>query len=157
MQPLETEIARQCGCLPLALRAAASLLRQRKDMNAQDLYARLQDACKLLALKDTSRDLTVEAALQASCDLLGADLQQKWRWLAVFPGAFDAAAAAAVWQAQAEDAGDALGALLGYSLLEYDDKTRRWSLHDVIRLFAGRQLSKQESGRRPCAMREHYV
>ena len=44
IEPLQHEIARQCGCLPLALRAAASLLRERPDLDAGRLYARLQDA-----------------------------------------------------------------------------------------------------------------
>ncbi len=157
IEPLEREIARQCGCLPLALRAAASLLRERPDLDVGRLYARLQDAKRMLALKDASRDLTVEAVLQTSYELLSADLRQKWRCLAAFPGSFDVKAAGAVWQMDQDAAQDALGELLCYSLLEFDEKTQRWSLHDLARLFAIRQLTAEESRQASLRHAEHFV
>ena len=39
----------------------------------------------------------MEAVLQTSYELLSADLRQKWRCLAAFPGSFDVKAAGAVW------------------------------------------------------------
>ncbi len=58
-------LARLCGYLPLALRAAASLLRQRPDLTAEALCRRLEDAARRLELADPARgDLSVRAVLR---------------------------------------------------------------------------------------------
>jgi len=130
------EIARLCGRLPLALRLAASALAERKDLSAADYARRLTDSRQRLKL--------IEASLKLSYDLLSAELQQRWRALAVFPVTFDAAAAAFVWGTDADAAQDALGELIKYSLLDWDDATARYGLHDLARLFADSRLSNEE-------------
>ncbi|HEV2704584.1 MAG TPA: tetratricopeptide repeat protein [Pyrinomonadaceae bacterium] len=124
-------IAKLCGHLPLALRLAAFALVERMDLSVADYVRRLSDAHQRLKLLDK-----VAAALTLSYDLLTHDLQRLWRTLAVFPKTFDAPAAAAIWQLEPDAAQDALGELIKYSLLEWDDATKRYSLHDLARLYA---------------------
>jgi len=132
------ELARLCGCLPLALRAVASALQGKKNIDPTDYAKRLADARQRLKLTET------DAALQSSYDLLSADRQQKFRFLSVFPDTFDLAAAAAVWELPLENAQDAVSELLTYSLVEFDEITKRYSLHDLVRLFAGQLLNADE-------------
>ena len=140
-------LARLCGCLPLALRVAASTLAERVDLDVADYMRRLADVRQRLTLTG------VEATLRASYDLLREELQARWRTLAVFPGAFDAQAAASVWglefgetvetAEQAPDAAqEALSELVQYSLVEWIGG--RYRLHDLARLFADAQLANAE-------------
>jgi hypothetical protein len=100
----------------------------------------------------------VEAALNVSYDMLSAEQQQWWSALGVFPAGFDEAAAAAVWGVQAnqsffsrlvwrrksqmasEQVKDALAGLMRWSLVEFDEETVRYRLHDLARLFAAERL-----------------
>jgi tetratricopeptide (TPR) repeat protein len=130
------EIARLCGYLPLALRLAASALAERRNLSAADYVRRLTDAQRRLDL--------IEASLSLSYDLLTPELQKLWRALAVFPATFDDAAAAFVWEIEQDAAQDALGDLVNHSLLDFDESTARYSLHDLARLFADHRLSDEE-------------
>ena len=143
------DIAHLCGYLPLALRLAASALAERPNLTPEDYVRRLSDAKRRLEL--------VEASLALSYEILNPDLQRLWRGLAVFPDTFDAAAAVAVWELDEDAAQDALGDLVKYSLLEWDDDTRRYRLHDLARLFADSHMSDDE--RRATRMRHaaHYL
>ncbi len=132
------EIAQLCGYLPLALRLAASALAERANLTPADYIRRLSDAKTRLSL--------VEASLTLSYELLTPEQQKLWRALAVFPDTFDATAAAAVWELEADPALDALGDLVNYSLLEWDADTQRYHLHDLSRLFADSRMSENEKG-----------
>jgi tetratricopeptide (TPR) repeat protein len=140
------ELARLCGYLPLALRAVGSALHEKKNISPADYANRLKETSKYLVLKeiDPSIQKSVGAALQSSYDLLSDDLPQKFRFLAVFPDTFDQAAAAAVWDVPPESSQDPLGELLAYSLVEFDEITNRYSLHDLVRLFASQLLKDEE-------------
>jgi len=140
------ELARLCGYLPLALRAVASALQAKKNISPADYAARLKETGKHLVLKeiDPSFQKSVGAALQSSYDFLSDDLQQKFRFLAVFPDTFDQAAAAVVWELPLENAQDTVSELLAYSLVEFDEITKRYTLHDLVRLFASQLLNAEE-------------
>ena len=140
------ELARLCGYLPLALRAVASALQEKKNISPADYANRLKETGKLLVLKeiDPSIQKSVGAALQSSYELLSDEPRQKFRSLSVFPDTFDHAAAAAVWELPVENAQDALSELLAYSLVEYDAVTERYNLHDLVRLFASQLLNAEE-------------
>ncbi|MEK6300042.1 MAG: tetratricopeptide repeat protein [Acidobacteriota bacterium] len=143
------EIARLCGCLPLALRVAASAIAERKNLSPADYVRRLSDEKQRLShLKE------VDVALSVSCAMLGEERFALWRKLAVFPSTFDDGAAAVVWEMEADVAEDALGDLLAYSLLEYDEEIVRYRLHDLARIFVDRRLSE---GERDGAKRRHAV
>jgi len=129
-------LGRACGCLPLGVEVAASLLRQRVDMTAGELLRRMQDAGKRLKLSG------IGEVVQTSYELLDKTLQQRWRTLAVFFGTFERAAVAAIWELDEDEAGDVLGELLGYGLVGY--AAGRYRLHDLERDFAGLLLSEDE-------------
>jgi len=130
-------LARTCGYLPLALRAAAALLHKNPLLSPPNLLERLNDAGRRLKLTG------VEAALSVSYDKLPPDLQEKWRRLAVFAGDFDAQAAAAVWGVSQEAAQDALGELYSYAMLELKDS--RCLLHDLARDYAAQRMNAEEA------------
>lgn len=142
-------IARLCGHLPLALRLAASALAERGNLSATDYVRRLTDERKRLEL--------VNASLTLSYDLLNSELQKLWSVLAVFPDTFDTAAAAAVWEAGLDAAQDTLGELIRYSLVEWEEEAARHRLHDLARLFAYTQLSKEERGTGQMRHATHYL
>jgi tetratricopeptide (TPR) repeat protein len=141
-------LAQVCGYLPLALRLAGGVLAERVALTPEAYLRRLEDSRQRLAL--------VDASLSLSFEVLAEVLQRAWCALAVFPGAFDGAAAAAVWAAAAEAAQDRLGELVRYSLVEWDETAARARLHDLARLFADRHLgdaARLDSQRRHAA---HY-
>ena len=89
----------------------------------------------------------IEGTLTASYELLSEELQALWRMLAVFPGAFDTAAAAAVWERKLQAAEEALGELARSSLIEWEEgkgEAGRFRLHDLARVFADARLSVEE-------------
>ncbi len=143
------EIAQLCGYLPLALRLAASVIAERKDLGVADYVRRLTDARQRLNL--------IEASLGLSYDLLSVELQQRWRTLAVFPVTFAAAAAAVVWATEMDAAQDALGELVRYSLLNWNDSIARYSLHDLARLFADSRMSDDERNTGQARHAAHYA
>ncbi len=123
------ELAKLCGRLPLALRVAGSFLRERRDYPVGKYLERLR-AARLQQLPE------VAASLGFSYELLPPAQQARWRALAVFPNTFDLAAAAAVWEAEEDAAQEALSELTAYSLLDWEDKTSRYRLHDLARDYA---------------------
>lgn len=132
-------IAKACGCLPLALRLAASALREQANLGAEALLKKLTDAEKRFKLLDK-----VEIAVRVSYDLLADDLQTALRQLAVFPADFDQFAAAAVWDVDEDTAQERLAALINASLVSFDANTARYRLHDLVRAAAEGMLIEDE-------------
>ncbi|HKX26207.1 MAG TPA: tetratricopeptide repeat protein, partial [Blastocatellia bacterium] len=144
-----TEIARLCGHLPLALRLAACAIAERPNLKPADYVRRLAKVQPRLEL--------IEATLSLSYEMLSEELQRQWRSLAVFPKSFSETGATAVWEAEDETAGEVLGELLAFSLVEWDESTDRYRLHDLARVFADSRLNETEreaGGRRHAA---HYL
>ena len=135
------ELAKLCGCLPLALRNAASALAEKKNLNVADYVERLKDARKRLDLVDASFSLSYE--------LLTPELQRLWGLLSVFPADFDLAGAAAVWEMEPAPAEEALGELVKWSLVDFlpsaSGEGGRYRLHDLARVFAA---SRQDADAR---------
>jgi tetratricopeptide (TPR) repeat protein len=149
------EIARLCGCLPLALRAAASLLAATLDLNPAAFAVQLRDErTRLAKIGKEGVEIDVEASLNLSYQQLSPEAARVFRQLSVFPAAFDADAAEAV----CEDTDHAhLSRLVRLSLVLYEDTTNRYSLHDLVRLFADALLTDDD--RAPAQLRhaEHYL
>jgi tetratricopeptide (TPR) repeat protein len=139
---LAGEIARLCGYLPFALRLAASIIAERRNIKPADYMRQLADSQKRLEL--------IDASLSLSYEILSKEQQQRWRMLAVFPDSFNEAAAAAVWETEDEEARDALGELLAFSLVEWNEIAGRYRLHDLARVFTASRLNEVErdGGRR---------
>ena len=138
-------IADLCGYLPLALRLAATALAERVDLSPADYRQRLEKQ-RLKALGG------VEASIGLSYGLLDPETQKHSRMLAVFPESFDAVAAAAVWEMEGDAAQDVLSRLVQYSLLEWNDATRRYRCHGLVRDFVRTRLLPDE---RETAYRRH--
>jgi tetratricopeptide (TPR) repeat protein len=145
------ELARLCGYLPLALRAVGSALRLKKNISAEDYASRLTNTQQRLRLTET------DAAMHSSYDLLSHRLQRRFRALAVFPDTFDVKAAAGIWEIDDQLAQERLAALLGYSLIEFDEDNKRYRLHDLVRLFVSTLLRADERDIAEKNHAEYYV
>jgi tetratricopeptide (TPR) repeat protein len=142
------EMARRLGYLPLALRLAASAVAHSINLTPQAYLGRLADARTRLGLTDDSLlegPRSIEATIQLSYDLLEATQQARWLRLAVFAAPFDDAAAAALWNMDADGANTALTGLLDFSMVEFDAATARYRLHDLARDFAGARLRENQT------------
>ncbi len=137
------EVGRLCGCLPLALRLAASTLAERPDWTPASLIKRLRG----LPLQSE-----VESALRLSYNSLSEVHRTYWRSLAVLRGSFDLSAMASVWGLDEEAADEIAGSLLRASVLEF--RYARFHLHDLARLFASKEIRDDE---RSLARRRHAV
>jgi tetratricopeptide (TPR) repeat protein len=129
------ELAGLCDYLPLAVRVSASALAEAEDLPVTTYLKRLEGSKARLGL--------VEASLALSYDTLSEELQTRFRQLGVFPEPFGREAAAAVWEAESDSADESLGALVRYSLLDYDKGAGRYDLHDLVRLFAAERLGAE--------------
>ncbi|HSS51847.1 MAG TPA: TIR domain-containing protein [Thermoanaerobaculia bacterium] len=143
------EIARLCGCLPLALRLSGSALAERPNLSPVDYARRLQEGKERLD--------PVEASLNLSYELLSENQRRLWPFLAIFTGTFDAPAAASVWDMEIDAATETLGDLVRSSLVDWEDKDERYRLHDLARSFADRRLegTEREGARKRHA--EHFL
>jgi tetratricopeptide (TPR) repeat protein len=152
------ELASLCGYLPLALRAVASALEEKKTIRPTDYANRLKTIGKHLLLKvDPSIEKNVGAALQSIYEQLSDELRQKLRLLSVFPDSFDLLASGAVCETLPAVAEDMLRELLSYSFIEFEETAQRYSLHDLIRLFAAQLLSAEERHAAQRRHAEHYL
>jgi hypothetical protein len=142
------ELAKLCGCLPIALRNAAYALKEKPNLSPEGYIERLGDAKKRLEL--------VDASFSLSYDLLTPELQKLWCLLSVFPADFDMDGAAAVWEMEKIPAEDALGELVKWSLVDFmpsaTDEGGRYKLHDLARDFADSRL---EAKRRETSQLRH--
>ena len=145
------EIATLCGYLPLALRLAAAAMVKYRNLSPADYVQRLMDGQQRLQL--------VDASLSLSYELLSVELRERWRWLAVFPDTFADNAAAAVLGAEVGRARYILGELIATSLVEWNETSGRYRLHDLARLFADEKLNAVERavGQKRFATQYRYV
>ncbi|MCA1565872.1 MAG: tetratricopeptide repeat protein [Acidobacteria bacterium] len=140
------DIARQicslCGRLPLAIRAAGSLLNVTINLEPEDYVKQLSDErTRLKNIGVEGVDIGVEASFNLSYANLLPETARVFRELSVFPSSFDDKSEEVV----CEDAGHAhLTNLVRRSLVLYDGETRRYRLHDLMRLFAGKRLAPPE-------------
>jgi tetratricopeptide (TPR) repeat protein len=142
-------IANLCGRLPLALRFASGALAERPDLSPTEYARRLEEGKERLG--------PVDASLSLSYELLSENQRRLWCLLAVFPGTFDAPAAATVWELEADPTSEALGELVRTSLVEWEENERRYRLHDLARSFADQQIEKTEREVVQRRHAEHYL
>jgi tetratricopeptide (TPR) repeat protein len=129
-------LAKLCGYLPLPMRLAASTLAERPNITPAAYTQRLRSEQKRLEL--------IEASLNLSHELLSIEQQERWPALAVFPETFNEAAAASVWGVEPGEAQEYLSELLACSLVEWNEASARYRLHDLTRVFAESRLSEAE-------------
>jgi len=149
------EIAKLCGYLPLALRAAASHLANTVDLEAANCVSQLRDERQRLErIGEEGVEYGVQASFNLSYAALPEETRQVFCKLAVFPGSFDAAAEEVVCK-DAEHAH--LSELVKRSLVEWNEETKRYHLHDLMRLFADDCLKKlSDSGSTSLTINERH-
>ena len=144
-----------CGYLPLAIRAAGSLLDVTADLAPAAYAEQLQDERRRLELIGAEGvDISVEASFGLSYARLSPDAARVFRQLAAFPVTFDARAEEAVCE---DPSHKHLSELLRRNLVIYDDETRRYRLHDLARLFADSRLSDDEGRATRMRHAEYYL
>ncbi|HJQ35251.1 MAG TPA: tetratricopeptide repeat protein [Pyrinomonadaceae bacterium] len=131
-----------CGYLPLAIRAAGSLLDVTLDLDPNVYAEQLRDERRRLELIGAENvDLGVEASFGLSYARLSSDAARVFRQLSVFPATFDARAEETI----CEDPGHRhLSDLLRRNLVRFNPETQRYSLHDLARLFADSRMTDDE-------------
>lgn len=137
------DIAKLCGYLPQALRLAAAAIAVRVNLEPQDYARQLADEKGRLELL-AGDDESVKASITLSYNLLDTETQKLWRRLSVFPDTFDTLAAAAVLEIETTVAHDALTRLLQFSMLEWNNSTKRYRLHDLMRASARQKWNSTE-------------
>ncbi|MDP4509292.1 ATP-binding protein [Nonomuraea turcica] len=137
------ELARLCGHLPLAMRIAGNRLQSRPGWTIKQLTGRLSDEERRLDAL-AAGDLHVAAAFALSYDQLTPTARQTFRWLVLAAAPdFGAPLAAVLTQLDLDDAEDALEELVELGLLQ-SPYPARYRFHDLVRLYARAQLSKEE-------------
>jgi tetratricopeptide (TPR) repeat protein len=162
---LADELARGCGYLPLALRIAGSFLKVNLHWSVNRYLERLSDPEKRLSTFKDSRsqiDLSKEhpylhATFELSYSQLSPDDQKRWRTLGVFPASFNESAARAIWDLDEDETVKQIGLLLSYSLLDYDETSARYSLHDLLAEYARSQMAQDEETAARIAHADHYA
>lgn len=153
---LADRICELCGYLPLAVRAAASLLDITPDLDPEEYAAQLGDERTRLERigVDPTIGIDVEASIGLSYQRLPPDAARVFRRLAVFPATFDAAAEEAVCE---DESHKHLSELLRRNLVIFNADTRRYRLHDLARLFADSRLSDEERNAGRMHHAAHYL
>ena len=142
--PAWSEIARLCGFLPLALRAAASLLSNTPDLSPANYAEELKDErTRLERIGMEGVDLSVDASFNLSFQRLAPEIQQTFLNASVFPADFDGQAEEHICH---DEGHKRLTELVRWSLVEYQRLSQedggRYHLHDLVRLFAAGRLEE---------------
>lgn len=139
------ELAELAGYLPMALKTLASILKEDELETAADLIEQYRDKKELLKERVPDyNNLTIEASFELSYEVLSDEMKERWRRLSVFPADFDQTAITAILNISADKAKAIQKRLRRFSLLEVNTKTRRFNLHDLIRVFVDTKLSDDE-------------
>jgi hypothetical protein len=156
--PAARAVAREVGCLPLALGLAAGRVKARKT-TWPGLLRDLRDEIRGLEVlrdpevrsssnEDERKKLSVTASVRLSLRDLPADVLTDFAWLGVFPDdvVFHEAVGAVLWPSDEFTAGETLELLFARSLLTLhapatEGRPAAYRLHDVLH-EAARQLLK---------------
>ena len=140
------EIARICGCLPVALKAAGSYLACTPGSSPAKYVKELQDKRKRLGIigkEGVEEDLETKFSLSYS--RLAPETAKVFRLLSIFPSDFYAQSEEAVCL---DEGHRNLTELERWSLVDYEGSAEegegRYHLHDLVRLFALGLLGKEE-------------
>jgi tetratricopeptide (TPR) repeat protein len=146
-------LAKICGYLPIALRNAASVLAEKRDLSVSEYQRRLKDKMERLKL--------VEGSFSLSYDLLTPERKKQWRRLSVFPEDFDRNAATAVLKMAPGPSAEALSDLVKWSLIDFipteSSEEGRYKFHDLARLFAESLLESDERADAQQRHSRHYL
>ncbi|MFI6103343.1 helix-turn-helix domain-containing protein [Streptomyces sp. NPDC051310] len=128
-------LAELCGGLPLALRVAAARLAQHPGWSLSAMAAELSDASRRLSLLDVE-DTGVRAALRVTLQQLPPDASRLFAHLGRHPGTHVDRYAAAALADTDPAAAEACMERLAVAHLVTETVPGRWTLHDLVRLYA---------------------
>lgn len=140
-------VAELCGGLPLALLIAGNRLASRPQWTIAHLADQLEDERRRLSVLRAG-DLQVRAAFEISYHQLSPGAATLLRRLSLVPGRCTSADLAAVLTDRAEEA---LEELADASLIGISETPGRYTLHDLLLVFAGERLDLDEN---PADVRE---
>jgi len=141
-QEIWKDLARLCGCLPVALKAAGSYLACTSGSSPRKYMAELKDEKKRLqAIGKEGVEEDVLTKFSLSYSRLSPETARVFRLLCIFPADFDAKAEEAICQ---DEGHHRLIELERWSLAEYqrsgEEDEGRYHLHDLVRIYAKDKL-----------------
>ncbi|MFI1844960.1 tetratricopeptide repeat protein [Streptomyces microflavus] len=135
-------LAQLCGFLPLALSVVAARLARNPTTDLADLVGELASA--RLRLGRDEEEVSVRAALDSSYRLLTGPEARALRYLAIAPGTEISAEAAVLLLGIPEDETHRLLVALTDAHLLTSVGSQRWSMHDLVALYATERASHGE-------------
>lgn len=120
-------LAGMCSNHPLAIRIACGTLNARPDISPEDFITRLSGIGERAKL--------VRAALDLSLAMAPKQVKRFLTALSVFSLDFDMDAIASVWDGSRDQSDDLVAATIGRHLVEWDDKRKRYHLHDLVQAY----------------------
>jgi len=149
------EICELCGYLPLAIRAAGSLLAVTADLDPSRFVSQLHDErTRLENLGTEGVDISVRASFNLSYASLSAESASVFRQLAVFSTSFDSEAEEIVCR---DEHHRQLSDLLRRSLVLFDKNSKRYRLHELVRIFGKSLASSEEISNSEKRFAQHYL
>ncbi|MEU6106474.1 ATP-binding protein [Streptomyces flaveolus] len=146
-------LAELCDGLPLALRVVAARLTQRPGLSLDAMAAELSDETRRLSLLDVE-DTGVQAALRVTLQQLPQDASRQFAHLGRHPGTHvDRYTAAALADTNPPTAEAALERLAVAHLVT-ETAPGRWTMHDLVRLYARSLDVAPEALKR---LLDHYI
>ncbi|MFD3969925.1 tetratricopeptide repeat protein [Streptomyces cyaneofuscatus] len=136
------QLARLCGFLPLALSLVAARLTRNPGTDLAGLVDELASA--RLRLGRREEELSVRAALDSSYRLLTEPEARALRYLAIAPGTEISAEAAVLLLGVPEEEAHRLLAALTDAHLLTSVASQRWTMHDLVALYATERASHDE-------------
>jgi predicted ATPase len=148
-------ICELCGYMPLAIRAAGSLLAVLVDLEPADFAAELEnERTRLERLGNEGIDISVTASFNLSYSRLSKQMARVFRRLATFPGTFDSEAEINICEDKQHKH---LSDLLRRGMVFYESETSRYRLHELVRAFAKTLVKEKERSRSNKLFSEHYL
>jgi tetratricopeptide (TPR) repeat protein len=148
-------ICKLCGYLPLAIRAAGSVLAVTADLDASDFASQLRDErTRLEKLGTEGVDIGVEASFNLSYARLSPDCSSTFKQLAIFPSSFDSSAQEFVCK---DEQHKRLTELVRRSLVLFDKNTKRYRLHELMRVFSKSLVNSEETSLAALRFAQHYL
>ncbi|MEU8775510.1 XRE family transcriptional regulator [Streptomyces sp. NPDC048606] len=146
-------LAELCGGLPLALRVAAARLAGRPAWSLAEMAAELSDETRRLGLLDVE-DTGVRAALRVTLQQLPGEVSRQFAHLGRHPGTHVDRYAAAALAGTDPTAAETSLERLAVAHLVTETAPGRWTMHDLVRLYARSLDTEPDALRR---LLDHYI